>query len=759
MRMERKARAAVLGTVAVCSTTIAGAAVAQSAGIEEMTITAQRREESAQKASISIDVLQSDALEDAGVYSAVDLTRIAPSVQIAMGGTSLQIYIRGSGDFSTTSYNHAAVVQNFDGVPASRSQWINGQFFDLQRVELLKGPQGTLYGRNAVGGALNLIPNLPEFDDFSGYISLGIQNYSGYSAEGAVNVPISATSAARASFQVVDRDGYIDDGTNDDEHVSLRLQYLNEVNDDLTVRLTGNYQDYGGRGPGKVAYVPAGAPIVGVVVPDDPWTSIEDSLNVITAALPSPVPGPLPIDTDAVQQDVESWGINAHIDWQTPVGTLTLIPAYQYVKNASTSLPTLYFSTFNGTTGEPSHSDAYTFEARLADQTERLKWVVGAFYYNEDALSRNYVRFGNVYFRNFVGNLDTETYAFFGESTFSFTDRMRAILGLRYTDDKRTVDAKQYNQVGFSIACPAPGGTGPGGDCEILHVEGEYNANRLNYRAGLEFDLADDSMLFATVATGFKSGGQGNTDLPPYRPEDLTAYTIGIKNQFMDNTLQLNGELFWIDYDDHQEALSTLDRSGSRVSTLTNAGKATSKGVSVDLTWVPTEYDYLRVAVEYNKARYDSFVYYDYRPAPPTVGCPMVSPPPAGAPTGATFEIDCSGFQMARAPEWTGSVTYAHTFDLGENGTLELSPSMTFGSSVWTRATFSANERVPNWELYNASLTYKPVSEKYSVQLFVRNIGDEPVYTGSEQYPFLGAYTGHDINAPRTFGARFHYNF
>ena len=98
-------------------------------------------------------------------------------------------------------------------------------------------------------------------------------------------------------------------------------------------------------------------------------------------------------------------------------------------------------------------------------------------------------------------------------------------------------------------------------------------------------------------------------------------------------------------------------------------------------------------------------------------------------------------------------------FDLGENGTLELSPSMTFGSSVWTRATFSANERVPNWELYNASLTYKPVSEKYSVQLFVRNIGDEPVYTGSEQYPFLGAYTGHDINAPRTFGARFHYNF
>jgi outer membrane receptor protein involved in Fe transport len=136
----------------------------------EIVVTAQFRQESAQKAAVSIDVLSAETLARAGVAQATDLARLSPGVQITQGGSSLQIYIRGAGDFSTTAYSNSAVAQNYDGVFAARSQYVAGVFYDLERVEVLKGPQGTLYGRNATGGALNILPVQPKLGVFEGYV-------------------------------------------------------------------------------------------------------------------------------------------------------------------------------------------------------------------------------------------------------------------------------------------------------------------------------------------------------------------------------------------------------------------------------------------------------------------------------------------------------------------------------------------------------------------------------------------------------------
>ena len=737
------------------------------AGPAEIIVTAQFRRESAQKAALSIDVLSSEKLQTAGVAQATDLARLSPGVQITQGGSALQIYIRGAGDFATTGYSNAAVAQAYDGVFAARSQYVAGTFFDLERVEVLKGPQGTLYGRNATGGAINIIPVEPRIGTFEGYASAGFQNYNGFNSEGAINIPIGANSALRASFQGVSRNGYITDGTDDDKHHSFRLQFKTEPSADVTLRLGFNYQHLGGRGPGKVVYEPTAPNAPGItnpqpIIPDNRWTSINDSLNSLISKVTAP-PGIYPLNTADVYQNITIWGVNAHLDWKLGPATLTVIPAYQRVEMDSLVMPALYFNTVNEFTGAPSTSDAKTLEIRLGNADNKLKWVLGGYYFREDQDSYNSVRLGLASDTAFVADLSTEAYAAFGELTYSLTDALRLTGGLRYTDEKKTVDGHRYALFGSS-ACLVRG-TGPQGSCELLtsngtNVKGTYGANKLNFKAGVEFDAAPDSMLYASVATGFKSGGQSNADIDPYKPEEVTAYTLGAKNRFFDRKVQLNAELFYMDYRDRQENFTSLDRGGAQVSSLFNAGKAVAKGASVDLTLFPTRNDQFRVAVEYVDSEYKEFTYRNFRPGNPTArtSCGVSAVPGGTAQTGF-WTIDCTGFQLPRTPTWSGTVSYTHTFDLANGAVIDFSPDMSFASSRWLSAEIVENALADAYVLFNASLTYRAPDNAYSVQLFVRNIGNEAVYTGTQQYPFINNYNGQDIAPPRTYGARFRVKF
>lgn len=737
------------------------------AAIEDIVVTAQFRQESVQKAALSIDVLSAQTLQEAGVAQATDLARLSPGVQIAQGGTALQIYVRGAGDFSTTGYSNSAVAQNYDGVFAARTQYVAGTFFDLERIEILKGPQGTLYGRNATGGALNILPVQPQLGEFEGYVSAGVQNYNGFSAEGAINIPVGEKSALRASFQGVSREGYISDGTDDDKHHSFRLQFKTEPTETVTLRLGLNYQHIGGRGPGKVIYAPTAPNAPGIttpqpILPDDRWTSIGDTLNALIAQTTAP-PGIYPLDMSETYQDMDVWGVNAHLDWDLGPATLTIIPAYQSVSIDSLALPALYFSTNNPFTDDPSTSDTQTLEVRLGHADDRLKWVLGGYFFNEDQDSYSAVRLGFASDTAFVAKLNTRSYAAFGELTYSLTDTLRLTGGLRYTNETKTVDAHRYAFMG-SAGCVA-GGTGPDQSCELLtsagtNVEGKYEANRVNYKIGAEFDAGPDSLLYASMVTGFKSGGQSNADLDPYRPEEVTAYTLGTKNRFFDRLIQFNAELFYMDYKDRQENFSALDRGGAQVSSLFNAGKAVAKGASADLMIFPTDNDQLRFAVEYTESKYKEFVYRNYRAANPSArtACPVTAITGGTATTGF-WTIDCTGFQLPRTPKWSGTVSYNHSFDLANGATIDFSPDMTFSSSRWLSAEFVENARAKGYALFNASLTYRSPDDNYSIQLFVRNIGDKAVYTGTQQYPFIANYNGLDIAPPRTYGARIRASF
>jgi iron complex outermembrane receptor protein len=211
------------------------------------------------------------------------------------------------------------------------------------------------------------------------------------------------------------------------------------------LRLGVNYQHLGGRGPGKVVYAPTAPSAPGLtnpkpIIPANRWTSINQSLNTLIGSVTAP-PGIYPLDTGKVYQNVDVLGINGHIDWNLGPAVLTVIPAYQRVTQDSLVMPALYFSTNNYFNGAPSVSEGQTLEVRLGHADNRVKWVIGGYYFNEDQDSYNAVRLGRASDTAFIAKLNTRAYAAFGEATYSLTSRLRATAGLRYTDETKSSTA------------------------------------------------------------------------------------------------------------------------------------------------------------------------------------------------------------------------------------------------------------------------------------------------------------------------------
>ena len=220
-------------------------------GLGEIVVTAQRRSESLQKAAIPVDVVTGDTLLASGLTTAGQLGDIVPSLSVQNnGGANITLFLRGVGNFTVNGYSDPAIAINYDGVYLGRPTSTSGLFYDLERLEVLKGPQGTLYGRNATGGAINVLPARPKPGEFSGFGSVSYGNYDALNIQGALNAPLGENGAIRVAGNVVSRDGFLSDGTSDEKTQALRLQLLGELTPDLTVRLSGDYSHSGGKGVG-----------------------------------------------------------------------------------------------------------------------------------------------------------------------------------------------------------------------------------------------------------------------------------------------------------------------------------------------------------------------------------------------------------------------------------------------------------------------------------------------------------------------------
>jgi iron complex outermembrane receptor protein len=751
-------RNCIIAATAVLGSVTAGTASAQqeppdgARGLEEITVTAQRREETLQRAAIAVSAVAGDTLTNASITQPTDLTRLVPSLQIAPASALTQIYLRGVGTFGANAFAEQGVAFNLDGVYLSRPAAPAGLFYDLERIEVLKGPQGTLYGRNASGGAVNVITVRPKLDEFGGFVNLEYGDYDAIKTSGALNAPIGDSVAFRLSGQYVDRDGYYSDGYDDESSEAVRAQLLIDPDNGFDMNVMADYAKIGGKG--------SGGTIMPLVAGEDERLGPSDP-RVIAEYLTRPPTPPVPqiIAQDDGYQDNVFYGAMATVNADLGFATLTVIPAYR-----KTDLDFLgYASSFEIDVTE--ESEQTSVEARLGNQGDRLTWVLGGYWFDEDVDADQF--FNQASNATLIqSQLETTSYAAFGQMTWSLTDTFRLTGGLRYTKDNKKQDTYAESRPFVGFVPPGPPDFIPIIIMIPTIATSDVDFEETTWKAGIEWDVGPDSLLYASVATGFKSGIlYSAVDQNYSEPEDLTAYTIGSKNRFFEDTLQLNLELFYWDYQDQQIShlgpVQIAQTPGGPifgpVFLTENAGQATIQGVELEVLWQVFGNGILSLNYQYLDTKYDELEYQAYSPGgvTPAVGCAVTPTSLTGAtPMARIFDVDCSGRPVVNAPEHTLNVGYEHTFELGGEGRVIVGVDSRIESSRYLSIEFLPLGQQDSYTMTNARITWESGSGGLALTAFVNNIEDEWVFSNSLQSPVKTGTIYNQIRPPRTYGAR-----
>ena len=734
-------------------------------GLGDIIVTAERRSESLQRTALAVSAVSGGDLINSGVSEATGLSKLVPALQVQpSGGSSTSFYLRGVGTQSGNSFAENAVAFNFNGVYVARPTAPAGTFFDLERVEVVKGPQGTLYGRNATGGAINVLPARPRLGEFSGNMTLEYGSYDNKRGSGALNIPLGETMALRFATQLVDRDGYLSDGYDDENGKAFRGSLLLEPSSDWSMLLVADYFDQGGKGPGNVLI-----PTATFAAPD-PSDRIGGS-DPIAQAAAAVAAGPLPgnpfcggpgnlVNSGCVRLpqgdgflDNIFWGISAQIEGNVGFGTLTMLPAYRRTDtNFRTYLP--------GFIGEISDTaEQMSLEVRLASNADQaLRYVIGGFYYSEDQAAQNYFAQGDLSTQRFHPNLKTESLAAFGQFTYDLSDTFRLVAGGRYTKE----DKSQSTQ---SASGGRPGPINPPLNAPF---SGALSFEKFTWKAGVEWDAGPASLVYANVATGFKTGGffVANPPENTFAPEKLTAFTLGAKNRFLDNRLQINLEAFYWDYTDQQVTfvggIRTANGTFANGGVTVNAGKSRIYGTELEFAYQVFANGRLTANVQYLNGKYDELLTANFsgpgNPIP--TGCTVVGSRLAnpGVNNARFFDTDCSGKPTIQSPEWVANLGYEHSFDLGGDMELVASARTNISSSYFTNVTFEEVQKQGSFMTSDLLLTLEGPDDRWSLSGYVNNVENETIFARAGNRPILNISYA-TLRAPRTYGARLNFRF
>lgn len=741
-------RATLLLSTAILTAIAVHPAQAQSTDtgvLEEIVVTAQRRSENLQKVAVAVSAISADDLVTAGVTDTASLTKLVPALVVQPGGGSnTGFYLRGVGTLGPNSFSENAIAFNYGGVYIGRPTAPVGAFFDLARVEVLKGPQGTLYGRNATGGAVNVIPNRPDNSGMSGEAGLEIGNYNLRKATGMFNAPVSDTLSLRVAGQLVDRDGYLSDGYDDEEGQAARASLLWEPDDRLSLLISGDYFHQGGKGTGGVL-VPGTLTPTAPAVKDRIGGSEDASIAELRLRFPGLINSGLVVPPkDDGYNDSTFWGVAATLDYAFDAGTLTILPAYR------DSRPDFVFYSvgFQGTVQEVSKQSS--IEARFASaEDSAFRYVVGGFWFRDEVNAFNNFFQGGLSTTTFRPDQETVSKAVFGQGTYDLTESLRLVGGVRYTHENKQ-QATPVRQ--SSVSNPNP---------PFVTATGDETFESVTWKAGLEFDAGPQSLLYANVATGFKAGGfYPAVGENSFDPEKLTAYTIGSKNRFLDNRLQLNAELFWWDYKDQQIGyigpIEVNPGIYAQAAVTANVGQARMYGMELEAQFLATRNDEIGINLQYMDSKYTSFVYTAISAGgtPLPSGC-AVTPDnslPVAAPA-RLFTVDCSGQSAVNAPKWSLNLSYSHTSELQAGLDLILGARSRIESGRFLSIDYRPEQHQGGYMTSDVWLTLEAPGNSWSVTGYVNNVTDKDVYSTSFTRPILNVvYNG--LRPPRTYGLR-----
>lgn len=721
--------------------------------VADIVVTAEKREATAQSTPIALAVISGDQLNLRHVEGIEALSAITPNLRFYETVQQAFITVRGvGGERNTTPAGDPSVALHIDGVYQARNNSANDLFYDVQRVEVLRGPQGTLYGRNATGGAINIISKAPDLNDmtFEGDVLFG--NYDRKRVRGIVNLPIiSDRLGLRISGVYESRKGYIrnlayPDGSNDFQdtdvwNVKAQLKFVASPSVTLTVR--GQYGQSNGIGSTDEAVTPFKNP-------------------AITA--PASVGGygalPEPTEPFVTRQDIRQFARNKNgsINGTLEVGDLqlpllgdaswTTILAYQRnkVSNRSDSDRTAAHVQ-NLDTGFDNQQ--FSAETRLASAGAHLiDWQIGAFFIKEDD---NATPFLTTYLPNGVAaatsdirmDVAAKSYAFFSQLTWHATDWLRFTGGLRYTNDSKDVVQRFIIN---SILLPAP---------INLTIPGNGHWSALTGKAGIEADVARDSLVYASVTRGYKAGGFG-LNQPQYNPEYIWAYEVGSKNRFFDRHLQANLSLFYYRQRDQQVGVySDGILPGAPSILIQNAGRARTYGAELELEANPINNLSISGSVSYLDAKYVSYSSVD--PFDPiktsVVGCAAVPPttPIAAIPPACLNTLVLDGRRQPLAPKWSVAFGAQYVFDMQQSGKFTPRIDVTWTSDYLLRAYGQPGDHQGSYPNLDISLRWRSHNERFTLELFAKNISDEAV-AAAGSYLTTARAIGVTYLPPRTFG-------
>lgn len=706
---------------------------AQNSGtLGDIIITATKSQTNLQKTPIVVDVISGDALAKVGVVNVTAIANMAPALNFGQAnGVYTTVTIRGVSSQDTTELGDPAVAFNIDGEYINRPLNLAASLFDIERVEVLRGPQGTLYGRNATAGAINIITGRPKFDRIAASLTGSVGNYGQVGVNGFLNVPITNNFAVRLSGMFDRHDGYykalvgprLDDGN----VKAGRIRALWQPTSKLSLIVTGEIIKSTANGPATTATstpaLPAGSlPKTVLVEPT--------SREVVPGGVTDPY-------NNSLQKDVRG-----ELNWDFGFAKLTDSIGYRTTKFD-------FFLNIQGTpvftTDYSYHGNYKTFgnEVRLANGDNfPFKWQIGYYYFNEDqsavaplyqainpAIKRDHA-FPRLQFNYPLVNANSN--AFYGEATVPIAGGVSVTGGIRYTIDHKF---RVGNQNILDLAAYLANGTVR---YTTADLSGRVGSNRWTYNGVVNWQITPENMVYAKYTTGYKAGGF--TTINTYGPEDLTSYEIGSKNRFAGGKIQLNADAFLYNYS-NQQVQTFVSANGTTNASTQNAASSRIWGIESEFIAAITPDDRFRVTLDYLHANYR-----DFTAAVVSIG-------------GANVIANLSGNMAPFSPRVTLSFTYGHTFHLGD-GTLKAEATSAFKSSHYLQATNYRSQEQPAYTKTDFTLTYAPSNDRFEIAAFVRNIEDNRAFRYSDFTSTFGLnFFRWQFQAPRTIGARATYNF
>lgn len=682
--------------------------------VDEVLVTAQMRAESAQNIPLAIGVYDKQLIDRIGASSLTEMETAIPSLNFGSGdrNTRGEITIRGVGDYARNIGTNARVAVYVDGVLTGRSSSFDQGLLDVAHIEVLRGPQGTLSGTNALAGAINIITQKPE-DTFNAELLANTGNYGLAAVSGKINVPLSDDLFASLLLGTSEQDGYIRNLTLDRE--------LQGANRD-TAKL-------------KFRYVGVDQLIVDVgfdyLKDEDKSTNAEALANgMFNGFTLAPEPFVVAHNADEFEQR-ELKGATIEAVYETPENyKWTSITGFR--SNEFRELSEEDYSPLNVAVSIfDEQSDQISQEIRLASpKNESWDYVVGAYFLNQDISTERQAITGPVFLLAPNGRVQTpasaevDSASVFLHGNYYFDARWSLTAGVRYVNETKNIDYSSIDSTKMFI--------------NASHLTDQKTFNEWLPKLGLNFQMTSDVLLYSSVARGYKSGGWNAdfiTTLQNFQfdPEYAVNYEAGVKSLFFDRRLTVNVSTFVTKFDDFQvfQFLPTQTTNGTVLS-LTNAGKVTSKGVELDISAALTEHLQFSVNTAYTNARFDEFK------------------------NGGGIGKNYDDHYLPYAPKNNYFIALDYTRPVF--GKTDVFAHIDYGytDDYYSNPNNLPGNRIPGRSLTNARLGVK-VDDSWDVSVWVKNLADDTSLR-QKSVSFLGVPRG-VYNSPRTYGLELKYHF